>query len=318
LGTSLCAALPEGKKIIGHALLDNSEIVLAVYDPAGNHELAIFDTASCTYTTLSLDACWNFSDKFPVDILFRIRNGCERVIYMRDNYNDYRVINLTDTSYWLDGTSVIDCNRLKLYKDYNVPCLTLFTGEGDIGVQDSGGQLLSGLYYPHIRYLDAELNPTQWIFGGRAVPIGDEPFDYTNDAGTTNLYDGASNVVDSPYYQPPTNKSIKFQVSQLDNDTYAFYQLAIVKRTGDAGEISGIDVLFPVPINSTTDVYTYTGFDSQVEGETTLDDLLSVFQPIDKVGAHAQTDGRLYLANIANNTYDWSTFQRYATAVKTE
>lgn len=107
-------------------------------------------------------------------------------------------------------------------------------------------------------------------------------------------------------------------MSQLDSDTFAYYQLAVVKRTGDSGEISGVDVLFPVPIIATTDVYTYTGFDSQVQGETTLDDILSLFQPIDKVGAHAHTEGRLYLSDITNNTYDWSAFQRYATAVKTE
>jgi len=318
LGNILCVTLPEGKVLNGHALLDNNEVLLALYDPAGEHEIGILNSSSCEYTTLSVDSCWNFSDTHPVDMLFRIRNGCERIVYIRDNYNDYRVINLTDTSYWLDGTDVIDCNRLKLYKDYNVPCLSILAREGQLGVQDSGGQLQVGLYYPHIRYLDAELNPTQWIFGGRAVPIADEPFNYSSDTGTTNLYDGASNTIDSPYYKGPTNKSIKFQLSQLDNDTYAFYQLAMVKRTGDSGEISGIDVLYPVPINSASDIYTYTGFDSQVQGETTLDDLLSVFQPIDKVGAHAHDNGRLYLANISNNTYDWSTFQRYATAIKTE
>lgn len=118
------------------------------------------------------------------------------------------------------------------------------------------------------------------------------------------MYDGASNVPSSPYYKNPTNKAIKLQLTQLDNSTFAFYQLAIVKRLGDAGEIAGVDVLYPVPIDGTTDVYTYTGFDSQVQGETTLDELLSVYQPIDKVAAHAQLDNRLYLAGITNSTYD--------------
>lgn len=253
-------------------------------------------------------------------MLFRIRNGCERVIYLTDNLNPYRVVNLTDTSYWLDpdDASVIDCNRIKLYKDHNIPCISLFQGEGDIGIKDSGGSIQNGLYYFFIRYLDPELNPTNWIIGTRPVAIGDETFKYTEDAGTTNLYDGGSNVEDSPYYVNPSNKSISLQLTSLDNDTFTFYQLAVVKRTGDAGEIAGVDVLYPKPMLNTSDVYIYTNSDNQIQAETTLDDLLAVLQPIDRVKAHAQSDNRLLLAGLTNDTYDWSLFQRYASKIKTE
>lgn len=318
LGNELCGEWPEGKIPIGHTLMDNNEVFLALYDPAGEHEVGILNSSSCTYSTLSIDSCWNFSDKYPVNMLFRIRNGCERVIYMTDNYNEYRVVNITDTSYWLDGTSVIDCNRLKLYKDHNIPCITLFQGEGDQGIKDSGGSIPNGLYYFFIRYLDTELNPTNWLLGTRPIAIADETFEYTQDAGTTNLYDGGSNVPDSPYYVSPSNKAIALSLSSLDNDTFAYYQLAVVKRTGDAGEIEGSDILFPMPLSGTTDTYVYTNSDSQIFGETTLDDLLSVFQPIDRVKAHAHTGNRLKLAGITNDTYDWSTFQRYASKIKTE
>lgn len=124
--------------------------------------------------------------------------------------------------------------------------------------------------------------------------------------------------MDSPYYVNPSNKAIALSLSSLDNSTFAFYQLAIVKRTGDAGEISGADILYPIPLLGTTDTYFYNNSDSQIFGETTLDDLLSVLQPIDKVKAHAQIDNRLKLAGITNMTYDWSTFQRYASKIKTE
>lgn len=159
-GNFFCAEFPEGKRMIGHALTDNDDVIVALYDPNGQHELGILNTSACVYTSLAIDSCWNFNDKYPVDILFRIRNGCERVVYIRDNYNPYRVVNLTDTSYWLDGTDIIDCNRIKLTKDYNMPCLTLFQGEGDLGVVDSGGKLLMGTYHFAVRYLDQELNPT--------------------------------------------------------------------------------------------------------------------------------------------------------------
>lgn len=318
-GNLVCADdLPTSKILIGHVLLDNDEAFLTLYDPDGNHEVGILNTSSCTYTTLSIDTCWNFSDKYPVNMLFRIRNGCERVVYMTDNYNEYRVVNLTDTSYWLDGTDVIDCNRIKLYKDHNIPCISLFQGEGDLGVKDSGGSIENGLYYFFVRYLDSELNPTNWIIGTRPIAIADETFEYTTDAGTTNLYDGGSNVATSPYYVAPSNKSVTLQLTSLDNATYSFYQLAVVKRTGDSGEIAGVDVLYPVPITSSTSKYIYTNSDSQIFGETTLEDLLTPFQAIDKVKAHAQKDNRLLLAGVTNSTYEWSTFQRYASKIKAQ
>lgn len=310
--------LPENKVIIGHVLTDNDEVVLFFYDSAGQHEIGILNSNTCLYTELAIDTCLNFSDKYPINALFRIRNGCEKIIYFTDNLNPYRVINLTDTSYWLDGTDIIDCNRIQLYKDHNIPCISLFQGEGDIGVKDSGGNLLNGVYYFFIRYLDPELNPTNWILGTRPVAIGDETFEYTQDAGTTNLYDGGSNVLTSPYYVNPSNKSISLQLTSLDNDTFNFYQLAVVKRTGDAGEISGVDVLYPEPFQSTSDVFVYTNADSQVQTQTTLDDLLSIIQPIDRVKTHAQDDNRLFLGGTTTDTYDWSTFQRYASKIKTE
>jgi hypothetical protein len=318
-GNVLCGEFPEGKVIVGHTLLDNDDVFIALYDPSGNHEVGILNTQTCIYSTLSIDACWNFSDKYPVNILFRIRNGCERVVYLTDNYNPYRVLNLTDTDYWLaEDQSVIDCNRIKLYKDYTIPCISLFTGEGDLGIKDSGGLLEDGLYHFFIRYLDAELNPTNWIIGTRPIAIGDETFELTNDAGTVNLYDGGSNNPDSPYYVAPSNKSISLSITSLDSDTFAFYQLAVVKRTGDAGEISAANILFPTPIQAATSIYIYTNNDSQIFGDTTLDDLLSTYQPIDLVKAHAQVENRLYLAGLTNETYDWSTFQRYASKIKTE
>jgi len=138
----------------------------------------------------------------------------------------------------------------------------------------------------------------------RPVPIANEPFNYTSNATTVTLYDGGSNVSDSPFYVPPSNKAIKLQLSQLDSDTFVYYQIAVVKRTGDAGEIEGVDVLFPVDIDSTTSVFTYTGTDNQIQTATTLDDLLSSLQSIDVVAAHAQLDNRLYLANTTNTSYD--------------
>lgn len=250
-------------------------------------------------------------------MLFRVRNGCERIVYITDNYNPYRVVNLDQLDDISDEGVVTDCNKLKLYKDHGIPCMTLFVGEGDTGVKDGTGQLEVGTYYFAFRYLDQEQNPTNWIFTSRPVAVADEQFFYTTSIETTNLYDGGSNVPNTPYYVPPTNKSIKLQLSQLDFGTFPYYQIAVVRRTGDAGEIAGVDVLFPSNIDSTTSTFIYSGFDSQIQYQTSVDEILSTIQRVDVVAAHAQVDNRLYIANTTNEQTDWSTFQRYVTKIKT-
>lgn len=316
-GNYLCARdFPLTKSVIGSKLMDNDEVVLFLYDPDGDHEIGIFNPNSCLYTSVAIGSCLNFSLDHQINALFRIRNGCERVIYFTDNYNSYRVINLTDTTDWVSGGNVISCNRIQYSRDYFPPCISLFIGEGDIGIHEGDGVMELGVYYFAFRYLDKELNPTGWIMATRPVAIADEPFNYTNSAETITLYDGGSNVADSPYYVPPTNKSIKLQLSLLDYTNFEYYQLAVIKRTGDAGEISTVDILYPISIDSATSVYAYTGNVNSVQEQTNLDDIFSSIQRIGTVAAHAITDNRAFVAGVTNTSYDWSLFQRYASKVK--
>lgn len=318
LGNVLCETLPENKVIIGHTLTDNEDIVLALYDPNGNHEVGIFNTLTCTYSSLAIDSCLNFSDKYPVSMLFRIRNGCERVVNITDNHSVYKVLNLTDTSYWLDGSDIIDCNRIKFSKDYSFPCINLFSGEGDIGISDSQGSLKDGTYYFPFRYLDSELNATDFFLITRPVAICDEPFTNTQQITTVNLYDGGSNVEDSPYFVNPSNKSIKLQLSLLDNSTFKYFQFAVIKRTGDSGEIESVDLLTPTPITATSSVFTYNGLDSQIVDQLSLEEVLATTVKVETVKSQADLDNRLYLSGVSTSSYDWSLFQRYASLIKTE
>jgi len=89
---------PVAKIPIGHVLTDIDSAIIFVYDPESNHEIGEFDVATNTYTTIATGSCLNFSPNYPVNALFRIRNGCNKVIYFTDNYNPYRVIDITDTS----------------------------------------------------------------------------------------------------------------------------------------------------------------------------------------------------------------------------
>ena len=119
----------------------------------------------------------------------------------------------------------------------------------------------------------------------------------------TTLLGGASNTTSSPNFDNKTNKSIRFGVDNLDTN-FNYFQLAVVKRTSDSGAISGVDVLFPTPISSASEEYTYTGYSSQIYNSTSIDEILVPTQRIEKVNAHVIQDRKLYLANHSYTTYD--------------
>ena len=324
LGNALCAnGYPTSKIVIGHVQADNEEVILFLYDPATirpAHEIGIFNPSNCSYTTVAKGECLNFSDRFPINALFKIRNGCERVVYFTDNNNKYRVFNLTDTSFTVNPTTkeILYCERLNYTREYKIPCITTRVQINNSGILDSNGSLEVGTYAFAVRYLDKELNPTDWIWITRSIAIGDESYKLLTDVSSASFYDGASNNTTSPFYIPKTNKSISLSITNIDLD-FAFYQLGVIKRTADDGTISGVDVLTPTPITVSTDNnFVYSGLDSQVYSTTTIEEIFAERQRLDKVVAHAQNNNKLFVANVENTSRDYSAYQRSASAVKVE
>lgn len=324
LGNAMCATdFPTQKKVIGHVQADNEDIILFLFDSSvlsPEHEIGIFTPSRCTYVTVAKGACLAFSDRYPVNALFKIRNGCERVVYFTDSLNKYRVFNLTDTTFTVNPSTknIISCERLNYTREYRIPCITTRAQTNNSGILDSNGSLEVGTYAFAFRYLDKEQNPTDWIWQTRPIAIGDEPYKLLGAANSTSFYDGASNNSTSPFYAPKTNKSISLSITGLDLD-YSYYQIGVIKRTSDDGAISGVDVLTPTPITVATDNnFVYTGLDSQVYTTTTIDEIFAERQRLDKVVAHAQNDQRLYIGNIENESRDYSAYQRAASATKVE
>lgn len=141
LGNEICGDI--NKPIAGSANMDNQEVFLALVPD----EIGIFNSSTCTYTTLVQDPCFNFSLDHKVYIEFRVRNGCDRTVYLTDNYNPYRVINLDALP------EPFSCNQIKYSKNYNVPEVALKS-------VSTGGNLKVGTYQFAIRYLDKSYNAT--------------------------------------------------------------------------------------------------------------------------------------------------------------
>lgn len=162
LGNVVCETLPLGKVVLGHCLTNTEDIILALYSPDNEHELGIYNPTSCSYTTIAVGSCLNFKLDKQLNILFRIRNGCERVIYFTDDYNEYRVANISQTYDWVDPDTlqITDCSKIQFDRDFTIPCTNLLTNGFSTQEIDAGGQLEYGTYSFALRYLDVEENAT--------------------------------------------------------------------------------------------------------------------------------------------------------------
>ena len=91
---NILKASRENAKFIGAISTNDSSFVLFSTTAEGEGEIGIFDPRSEKYTALITTDDLNFFTFHPVKGVFRLRNGCERVIYFTDTFNPFRVVNL--------------------------------------------------------------------------------------------------------------------------------------------------------------------------------------------------------------------------------
>lgn len=156
-GNAVNASVTDGHTIIGHVLTNTSDIILFTTDDTTS-EIGIFNPDTKTYSVLISDSCLSFSTQYPVKALFRIRKGCERVIYFTDRNNPYRTINIDSLSQYYNADGSLNCNSIAFTRETTPPILTIDE------VRDNGGQLEVGAYQFAVRYLDEDLNESNWFY----------------------------------------------------------------------------------------------------------------------------------------------------------
>jgi hypothetical protein len=311
-GNEICASLPSGQKIIGNVLLDKEEQVIFSTDNFTSM-IGIYNPSQCTYTNLITSTCLNFKTSQPIHGLFRIRKGCERVIYFTDRTNPYRTINLDDLNSYTDvdpatanAQDLWTCNTFNLSPDYEVPNIELDQ------VLNTGGQIKVGTVQFAIQYLDEDLNPSNWFYVTNPVPIVDESYN-----SPYGLIDGGTPVIDEPEDTSvaTTSKSIQLTISNLDiNQKY--YRLAALHSTSTINKVSETWILQPQEISNTTQSYVYRGPDLNSDFRGALSDITIDNKNIDIVQTHAQADQALWLGGLRSKQYNFAEFQRAASTIR--
>jgi len=242
--------------------------------------------------------CLNFSVDHPIHAISRVRRGCMDIIYFIDGYNPNRAL---DVSIIYDSAT-FDCNSIKLQKDLNYPTFK------SIKVVNSGGRIDSGLYRFAIKYLDEDFNETDWLFVSNPVSVY-----YTKDSSYCKIVGNYNESVDPTNGYPPTNKSIKISLTNLDT-RYKYYKIAVIKATDATGMINKVIISDTIMIYSANSEFIYTG-DTSGYTEGTLEEVQKNVSITDVAKSITQFDNHLILGNVTESNIDYCSLQSYASKI---
>jgi hypothetical protein len=313
-GNKICFSLSGGYRIIGSIYLGNNDTIIFSVNPSTSKSEIGLVSGNCGYTALIKSSCLGFSQLYPVKGIYRIKNGCDRVIYFTDNFNEFRSINLDNllqytnldmsnqhySTAYANTNDEWNCDLFKHNPNYGVPEVSLNT------IVTSGGTLSRGTYFFTIRYLDTEFNPTNWSYLSQGIPIqGGLLVDYDSvDGGNADL---------TGNFLFKENKSILLDISSLDVN-FPFYQLGVIEVTNGVQNEGVAYELEVREVNTTTDSYIFTGA-SQFKTPTTIESLVTNTVVFNKVKTVEQIDNRLVIGNTQEDNKDWAIFQRQSSQI---
>lgn len=315
-GNTECFQIEDNEKIIGTILISNGDTIIFIATDDGTYSKISIVDKNCNLTNLITSSCLSFSKSFPIHGTFKIQNGCDRIIYFTDKYNPIRAINLDNLGQytpkigfneqdWIDEANLNDswiCVLFKLNGNIEIPNIDF------LSIDDIGGILPVGAYQFAIRYLSADLNPTNWFYITNPVNLGTVPLPDTHPLNSS----GGNIDID---LDTPSGRSINLGITNLDI-RYKYYQLASIEyREGFGALPTDVFELPKVLINplNNSDVYEFTGLEDTIE--VTLEDIAVPKIIFNKVGSITQTDNRLIIANTEEVIKDYSELQRVASKV---
>ena len=297
-GNEVVESLPVGYSLLGHIYGINNEVYLFGVRNEIDCLIGIFKNGK--FTTHVDTQGLGFSVDYPITGEFRIRKGCERVIYWSDGNSDDKWYNFDDPESFKTAT-VFDPNKFKFNPIITVPKIDLTR------VNDTGGNLALGSYYFQLELLDDNENLIYKTDITPQVVIYDD-----NQSDAYNKIDGGLNY---PQYDtaigglPATNKSITFRFHNLDT-SFAFLRVNVARQLAGTQVIDAHSVSQLVPITGLETEWTYRGYDVN-GGDYPIDYSSMLVDTIRYASSYVmeQVQGRLLRANVKQQVRDYSQYQ---------
>lgn len=299
-----CYELPAGYVPLGKVYVGNQEEVIFLADGGGNSMIVLLDR-ECNLTILVDDsgqaAKLGFRISHQIDATFRLRRGCERTLYWVDPKPRIYIIEKPE-DFQDDTTGEWDITRFNLFKTYaSIPDFV------SVDVLDGGGNLAPGSYNFSIQYLDADLNPTEFVTSTETVAI----YNSNLSLPFRDIRGSIAAPVPLPYNQfGNTDKAIRITLANLDT-SFPFYRLAITEANNASGEIS--DTKYTAEISTLNTVFTYTG--SNYESTGSQEEIVPFNTIVDAAEHIEQLENRLLLGNVEGKQINFCKLQKYASQI---
>lgn len=304
-------SITPGYIILGKCYMSNNRIaILSVSSDESASEIGIFNINTGQYVahvndTLSINRNkLNFKISHQIDVIYRLRQGCDDTIYWTDNNSKPRYYNFSSPQDFKDQNDNWVASKFDLQKTYEkIPEFVSVTVE-DVG----GTSVLPGSYNIAIQYVDQSLNPTEWIRSSKTVKIYSDSLSKPYSEIT-----GSINSSEEHLAFGPTNKSIRVVLGNLD-ENYMYYRLAIICSNSGTGIVNEVLKTEIIPISK--NFFVFTGDNYSEKGSET--EILMVSDIIGKAKHIEQSENRLLLGNIQGRQVNLCSLQKYASRIKVD
>ncbi len=287
-------------------LTPNKKVLFLVRENGTGDAIAYFEKG---ITTLIRDFAgterMNFSTKYPIRGIGRIRRGTNEVIYWCDGHNPDRFLIV---------------NRINLFESGGIfnPSLTLFNKKfipANIELirgNDSGGSFELGAYRLAIQYEDALGNKTETFHVSNTFfPVRGE---YSN---LDHLIEGGYNILSENHAlrtdaYNPTTKSFTFDFTNIDTDYNKLIVYALKYTDGNQTLVS-VHLVREFIINNRNEItWTFRGIEAS-QPTISISELTKSLARYENSQYMIHIQNILIKGNLTEKPYDWAKFQKYVT-----
>jgi len=301
--------LPDGKKVIGHAVLNN-DIILILAGEDGSSQVGYVredttgedlgyglykpvapynpDGATPAEQYPQDNSEFNFTISYPVDCVARKIIDGSRILYFTDNNNPFGRINLDNPP---EVGQVL--NQSQLVFDQRVPKIEI-----EEIIEEVTGDIPPGIYQFIPRYITENGGVT--TFGIPSDPIAMVP---------SIKKDGVSKYSGEYPSYGTVNKNISLSISNVDLN-YQELEIIVAFYT-EAGVFNALSI-GKVPITSDTIDFLFTTISSGEETAITREEIRQVPVSYKKAKAIEQKDNTLFLSNLKSDEIDDTYLQKVA------
>lgn len=330
LSNKLYAVLPKGYIPIGSVYIGDGE--LCIFSTNGtNSEIGIlsekmsFDNedVSNNYVTVVNDTDSKSKDKFnfridkQIQAVYRLRRGCDKMVYWTDNHNEPRSINLSKLENYKDSFGKYVAGKTSLIKQTSSQPIF-----DNITVKDGGGNLAPGSYNILLQLVDEQKNATKFLIETGNINIYNDATtdNYPNIDGSINrnFEEKVKNTEGKDiklFLNGLSNKSIEVNVSNISSE-YPYYRLAFVHYTNAEGTVSGVYLTDLINRNQKT--FVYNGSNHKEKEEVNHIESFNRSVNISKAKSILIDSNRLVLSNVKGQSINYTNLQKFASKIATD